>query len=121
MKSLHEIEAHQFELETKIEELRRSREELEASRNKYALLYDLAPVGYFTFDRGGIIRTVNLTGVRLLGAEHSALINRRFDDFVAYEDRFVFVNFIRAVLAGQGKETCRLRLRRRGSSRCMSA
>ena len=43
----------QVEPGTNIEELRRSREELEASRNKYALLYDFAPVGYFTFDRGG--------------------------------------------------------------------
>ena len=110
MKHLRECQAHQIELETKIEELRRSREELEASRNKYALLYDFAPVGYFSFDRDGVIQTVNLTGARLLGIERSALVNRRFEHFVADEDRFVFGNFIRTVVAGKGKETCRLRL-----------
>lgn len=110
MEHLRDCQAHQVELETKIEELRRSREELEASRNKYALLYDFAPVGYFSFDRDGVIQTVNLTGARLLGAERSALVNRRFEHYVANEDRFVFGNFIRAVVAGKGKETCRLRL-----------
>jgi len=110
LRNLHEFQAHQLELETKIEELRRSREELEASRNKYALLYDFAPVGYFTFDHDGVIRSVNLTGVRLLGIDRTGLINRRFEDFVADEDRFVFGNFTRIVFAGQGKKTCRLQL-----------
>jgi PAS domain S-box-containing protein len=92
------------------EALRRSREELEESRNKYAFLYDFAPVGYFTFARDGGIRSVNLTGARLLGVERSALVGRNFENFVGDEDCFVFAGFIRLVLAGQGKETCRLRL-----------
>ena len=104
MKLLHEFQAHQIDLEAKIEELRRSQEELEASRNKFALLYDFAPVGYFTFDRDGVIRSVNLTGGRLLGVECSGLVNRRFEDFVADEDRFVFANYIRTVFASPGKE-----------------
>jgi two-component system, sporulation sensor kinase E len=110
LKRLHEIQAHQIELEKKIEELRRSREELETSRNKYALLYDFAPVGYFTFDRDGVIQSVNLFGVRLLGVERADLISRRFEQFVADEERFVFSKFIQKVFTGRGKETCRLRL-----------
>ncbi|HEY6874548.1 MAG TPA: PAS domain-containing protein [Geobacteraceae bacterium] len=106
----HEIEAHQRELETKIQELRRSREELEASRNKYALLYDFAPVGYFTLDREGVIQSVNLFGARLLRAERAGLIDRRFEQFVADEARSVFGEFLLTVFAGKGKETCRLRL-----------
>jgi two-component system, sporulation sensor kinase E len=114
VKRLSEINVNQLELELKIEELRRSREELETSRNKYALLYDFAPVGYFTFDRDGIIHSVNLTGVRLLGVDQSGLVGRRFEQFVADEDRFVFAHFIRTVFASQGKETCRLRLSNEG-------
>jgi PAS domain-containing protein len=59
---VHELEVHQIELEMQNEELRRSREEFEFSRNKYAELYDFAPVGYFTFDAAGVIRVVNLAG-----------------------------------------------------------
>ncbi|HEY6838638.1 MAG TPA: PAS domain S-box protein [Geobacteraceae bacterium] len=104
------LHGHQVELEKKIEELRSSREELEASRNKYALLYDFAPVGYFTFDREGVIRSVNLTGGRLLGVDCSELVNRRFEDFVADEERFVVAKYLRKVFVSRGKETCRLRL-----------
>ncbi len=110
MKLLSEFRAHQAELETKIEELRRSREELEASRNKYALLYDFAPVGYFTFDREGTIQSVNLFGERLLGIVRSDLIGRRFESFVADEDCFVFSNYLHTVFRSPVKETCRLRL-----------
>jgi PAS domain S-box-containing protein len=107
---LHEFQHRRIELETQIEDLRRSREELEASRNKYALLYDFAPVGYFTFDLNGSIRTVNLTGANLLGIERSLLVSHRFEQFIAEEDRPVFGDFLRTVFAGHDKETCRLKL-----------
>ena len=96
--------------ETSIEELRRSQEELETSRNKYAFLYDFAPVGYFSFDRQGTIRSVNLTGVYLLGRQLDGLIDRNFEEFVAAEDQFAFGAFVKRVFASQVKETCRLRL-----------
>ena len=105
--------ATQLELEAKIEELSRFQEELEASRNKYALLYDLAPVGYFTFNRGGAIQTVNLTGLRFLGVERADVVGRRFQEFVADDEYFVFVNFQEKVFQGSGKQTCRLGLRPR--------
>ncbi len=113
MKHLREIKAHQIELETKIEELRKSQEELETSRNKFALLYDFAPVGYFTFDRNGLIQSANLTGMRLLGVERSDLVGRRFEEFVADGEHYVFVNYLATVFRGQGKETCRLGLAQR--------
>jgi len=113
LKQFRENHAHQLELETKIEELRKFQEELEASRNKYALLYDFAPVGYFTFDREGVIQSVNLTGVRLLGVERNDLVGRRFEEFVADDEWFVFVNYLATVFCSQGKETCRLGLAQR--------
>ncbi len=110
MKTLRDFKTHQDELEMKIEELRNSREELEASRNKLALLYDFAPVGYFTLDRHGAVKTVNLTGMRMLGRESTELVSREFREFVAEEERFVFKTFFHGIFNGNGKETCRLRL-----------
>jgi two-component system, sporulation sensor kinase E len=110
MKQLCEFHVNQVELESKIEELRRSRVELETSRNKYALLYDFAPVGYFTFDRDGAIQSVNLFGERLLGIVRSGLVGQRFESFVADEHHSVFSTYLRTVFESQGKETCRLRL-----------
>lgn len=110
MKKQRDVMANQFELEQKIEELRKSQEELEASRNTYAFLYDFAPVGYFTFDRIGVIKSVNLTGERLLGMEGSSPISQKFELFVAAEACFVFNNFLRTVFASGEKETCRIQL-----------
>ena len=104
---------YQDALEAKIEELSRFQAELEASRNQYALLYDFAPVGYFTFNRNGLIQKVNLTGARLLGLDRSHLTGRRFEDFVAGADRFVFVNYLASVFRNHGKMTCRLGLLQR--------
>jgi two-component system, sporulation sensor kinase E len=106
----HGFQASREDLERQVEELRRSNEELEASRNKYALLYDVAPVGYFTLDREGVIKSVNLTGAKLLGTEREFLANLTFVNFVADDDRLLFADFLRTVLEGREKMTCRLRL-----------
>src|SRR6266540_197024 len=63
-----ELGTHQIELEMQNEELRRAERELEVSRDRYADLYDFAPVGYFLLDARGLIREVNQTGVDLLEA-----------------------------------------------------
>jgi len=109
---LRNARIRQNELELQIEELRLANSELESSRNKYALLYDFAPVGYFTFDRRGGIRTVNLTGANLLGIERPLLINSYFENFVAEKDRQPFAEFLSTVFASHDKMTCRLKLSR---------
>jgi PAS domain S-box-containing protein len=107
---LQKSRVRQHELEKQIEELRNSNEELGKSRNKYAFLYDVAPVGYVTLDGSGNIQTVNLTGAKLLGMERSTLTGLRFERFVAAEDRTVFADFLQMVFACRDKKTCRLKL-----------
>ena len=76
---LHELQVHQIELEMQNEELQRAHAEVETLLMKYTALYDFAPTGYFTLDREGTIRGLNLAGASLLGTERSKLLNRRFD------------------------------------------
>ena len=106
-----ELETQQVELEMQNEELLRAREELELSRNKYAELYDFAPVGYFTFDARGVIREVNLTGAQLLGIERRLLANKPFTSFIADADgREIFSSHLESVLQRQGMQRCEIRL-----------
>jgi formate hydrogenlyase transcriptional activator len=109
---LHELQVHQIELEMQNEELLRAREELEVSRNKYAELYEFAPVGYFTFDAHGLIREVNLAGAQLLGIERLLLVNKPFTSLIAdAEGREIFSSHLESVLQRQGMRRCQIRLR----------
>ena len=109
---VHELQVHQIELEMQNEELQQSRAEVEAILGQYTDLYDFAPVGYFTLDRDGTIRQVNLTGARLLGVERSRLVNRRFGLLVSAESRLAFNAFLKKVFESQAKETCELAFRK---------
>jgi PAS domain S-box-containing protein len=107
----HELEVHQIELEMQNAELRGTQEELEQSRDKYAELYEYAPVGYFTFDAQGVIREVNLTGAQLLGVERQQLTNRPFAGFIADTDgREIFSNHLALVMQRQVMQRCEIRL-----------
>ncbi len=70
---MHDLKTHQIELTQQNRELRDAQRALEVSRDRYARLYDRAPVGYCTLDRGGIIREINLTGASMLGTERARL------------------------------------------------
>jgi PAS domain-containing protein len=82
---LHELQVHQVELELQDEELRRSRAELEATLRRQMQLYDHAPVGYFTIDRAGALRELNLAGAAMLGCVRDQLPGRTLFSFLAPE------------------------------------
>jgi two-component system cell cycle sensor histidine kinase/response regulator CckA len=108
LRHAHELQVHQVELEMQKEELILTRDELEMMLARYTDLYDSAPVGYFTLDRDGTIRSVNLTGAGLLGVERSQLLNRRLGVFISHENRAFFADFLDKVFANKSKETCEI-------------
>ena len=82
-----ELKMRQMRLEMQNEELQRAQETITQARDRYADLYDFAPVGYFTLDRKGKIVEVNLAGARLLGVERDLLVNQSSFRWVAPESR----------------------------------
>jgi hypothetical protein len=81
-------------------------------------LYDLAPLGYFNLDNGGIIRRANFAAARLLGIDHTLLPGRKFGYFVSDEDRPAFGDFLTKVFQVRLKKRCNVRLGQEGHPCC---
>ena len=113
---LQELQVHQIELEMQNEELRKSQLSLEESRQRFADLYDFAPVGYFTFTPDALIKEVNLTGATLLGVARQKLVNHRIRRFIAPSDFDLWDQHFLSVLHEGEKQTCDLTLRREDGS-----
>jgi signal transduction histidine kinase/ActR/RegA family two-component response regulator len=111
----HELQVHQVELEMQNAELRQVRDDLETALEEYTDLYDFTPVGFFTLDRIGDIRRVNLTGTGLVGVERSRLVGRRFGHFVTDETRPVFTTFLEKVFKSSAKVSCEVALLKEGN------
>jgi signal transduction histidine kinase len=111
---IRETKLRQIELEMQHAEASLARDEDDAALEQYRDLYDFAPVGYLTIDREGAIRTANLTGASLLDIEHSRLLGRHFEWFVAAEARPAFAQFLGEVFSTPARVTCEVVLLKAG-------
>jgi PAS domain S-box-containing protein len=109
-KMVHELLVHRIELEMQNEELRRTQAELDAARERYVDLYDLAPVGYCTLSEQGLILEANLTAATLLGVNRSALVNRPFPRFILPEDQDVYYLHRKHLFETGEPQACDLRM-----------
>ncbi len=107
---LHELQVHQIELEMQNEELRRAQQELEASRDRYADLYDFAPIGYFTLSEKGSILEVNLTAAAMLGVERGQLIKQPLAHFIDRGDQDTYYLHRRQLFETGSPQVCEIRL-----------
>ncbi len=84
---IQELQIYQIELELQNEDLLTAQQQLEASRNRLADLYDFAPVGYFTINGSDVIIEANLTGATMLGVERGRLLGHLFSRLILPEDQ----------------------------------
>ena len=75
------------ELRWHVHALQQARHALEASRERYADLYDFAPNGYLALDARGIVLDINLTGAELLGLPRPAIVGMPLYTWVVADDR----------------------------------
>ncbi len=94
-KAYHELAVHQEEIRLQNEQLIEAQSALEESRNRYADLYDFAPVAYSTLDGWGKIEEINLAGAALLGLERGRLLGTPFLIHVDDSDHRVFLEHMR--------------------------
>ena len=108
------LNVHKIELEMQNEELRRTQLDLESSRGRYLELYDLAPVGYFTLSKEGLIIESNFTFAALLEVEHAALLGQPITRYVFPDDQDACYLHHKQLLKATSPQSCELRLLRSG-------
>lgn len=106
----HELNVYQIELEIQNRELHEKQRELEVALNKYADLYDSAPIGYITLDKKGNILDCNITTARILSQPRSQLINTPFQMFLDGGSRHEFIRDLQKTLQNGIETSLDLRL-----------
>jgi PAS domain S-box-containing protein len=107
---LHELRVHQIELEMQNEELRRTQEELEASRTRYIDLYDHAPVGYCTLGEKEVILKANLTAATLLGVPRDELVKKPMTLFIFLADQHIYYQHCKNLFKTGARQVSELRM-----------
>ncbi|MDD5168961.1 MAG: response regulator [Syntrophales bacterium] len=110
------LQYYQRKLEAQNADYHQAQEDLEESRRRYAELYEVSPVGHFTFDRECLIKEVNLTGASMLGAEKAFLINTPFCIYVAPAYKDGFIQHIGKAATMSEKQACTLELLKKNNS-----
>jgi PAS domain S-box-containing protein len=108
---LHELQVHQIELRMQNETLRQTQLALSESRDLYLDLYEFAPVCYITLSSGGVIQTINLTGVTLMGIERKKLLKKSFLSLVIPECQPLWIQYMLRTKQGYAKEALELTLK----------
>jgi PAS domain S-box-containing protein len=109
---IQDLQVHQIELEMQNRELRQAQERLEEARERYADLYDFAPVGYATLHPTGHIHDINLTGAALLGVPRDDLIGRALSTHVDLADRRALHDHLEACRGARRRVTVEITLLR---------
>ncbi len=111
-KLLFEFQVHQIELKMQNEELNRAHQELTASRDSYAQLYDASPIGYLTLNEAGIIQKANVAVAVLLGGLKEELINKRLGQFIHPSDQDNYYLFLHRLLAQKTEQVLSAKIRK---------
>jgi len=84
---VHELEVHQVELQMQNQELLDAQAALTAARDRYASLFDQAPVAYLILDHSGLILEANEAASTLLARPRHRLRGRSLASFVRQDDQ----------------------------------
>ncbi|MBI5644423.1 MAG: response regulator [Deltaproteobacteria bacterium] len=111
-----DLRLHQLELEMQNLDLIEAQRQLEEARDRYAELFDFAPLGYIVFDSKGIITEANLAAAALMGSDSERSIGKPFVRFVDSMDRRNFLSHLRRCVSGELKVTTELSIRVKGAA-----
>src|SRR5262245_22978680 len=108
---IHELQVYTEEVTVQNEQLLKAQHELELARDRFADLYDFAPIGYLLLDVHGTILDINLAGAALLGKHRSSLVKLPLTSLVSKQDRDRLRAFLAAVGSAESASHIELQLK----------
>lgn len=109
---IHDLRIYQAELEIQNQELMRAEQEIFQLQQEYENLYEFAPCGYLTLNPKGVIRRINLTGVRLLGEPKNHLFHTGLTQYIDTNSESAYLSAkLKCAETGE-KQTIELLLKR---------
>jgi PAS domain S-box-containing protein len=115
-KLVFELQVHQVELEMQNEELNRTHQELSASRDDFARLYNLSPVAYLTLNKQGIIKRANIAAAQLLGCSKEALVNNKLGKFIHSSDQDKYYFYLQDLVMEKKNQILNAKLEAKNSA-----
>ena len=109
-KLLFEFQVHQIELELQNEELKIAHQELSASRDDFARIYDLSPVAYLTLNEQGIIKKANTAAAQLLGCAKESMASKKLGKYIHPSDQDNYYFFLHDLVTEKNKQILNARL-----------
>jgi PAS domain S-box-containing protein len=107
-----ELESRHTESAKQVRELRKAQQQLERSRNSYALLYEHGPIAHVTLDSEGCIRQLNQAAAQLFGRDPRRMMDSPFAGLLIKQDIALFLNHLKRCRArGAKRVTSELRVR----------
>ena len=106
LKLLHELQVHQVELDLQHEQMEQGRQELGEELDRYAELFDGAPVAYASIDLEGRIIEANPAAARLFGTLRDEMRGHRLDSLIAAASRPGLLGLLKRLHLSGSKETC---------------
>jgi two-component system sensor histidine kinase UhpB len=110
-RDLARLQEAERQLRAQNQQLQEGQRLLSESRDRYAMLYEFSPVGYFSMDESGTIRVINLTAATILGGERSQLVGKPLAPHIDETDVPQFLSHISRCVAGEARVKTELRLR----------
>lgn len=100
--SHREVEMALEELDVMWEELQGQAALLERENARYAEFFEYAPDAYLITDPGGSVREANQAAGQLFRAARGEVVGRPLSDFIAAEDRVMFLTKAVGLMLGAG-------------------
>jgi len=109
---VEELSIYQIELEQQNQELLKSQEEIQQSKNRYLDLFDNAPISYLIIDSNGVIKDINQTACLLLESNKNKFLKQKITKIIHPDFQDIYYIYFRTLINQKHNQTCDIKLQK---------